>query len=278
MIMKKSLLLLIPILVAGCLPPQKAPERIKEYTSIEEALPEKENVEFLNFYEQNITNLPERIGDFPRLRKLRVQGIKFEEFPNEIIALSKLEYLDMINCGIKELPQNFGDLVNIKKLYLSDNQLSALPESVSKLTGLKYINLDRNNFTEFPVSLSNHKTLRWLRLNDNQITNITSFAGMGSLKCLYLNNNKIQTLPNDISVLGNLTDLALAGNQLKSLPENIFKLKKLERLSLQDNQLTNITVSLEKLPLRWIRLDGNNISKDEINNLKLKLPDCTIIY
>ncbi|MDP8228543.1 MAG: leucine-rich repeat domain-containing protein, partial [Candidatus Electryoneaceae bacterium] len=176
--MKKSLLLLLPILIVGCLPPQKAPKRIKEYTSIEEALPDKENVEFFNFYEQNITTIPENIGGFPSLHKLGVQGIKFAEFPSEIISLTGLDYLDMINCGIKKLPENFGDLINIKELYLSDNQLSELPESISKLNSFKYINLDRNKFTEIPAPLSNNKTLKWLRLNGNQITNIASFAGM----------------------------------------------------------------------------------------------------
>jgi len=278
MIMKKSLLLLIPILIVGCLPPQKAPERIKEYTSIEEALPEKENVGFFNFYDQNITTLPKNLSDFPSLHKLGVQGIKFAEFPSEIISLTGLDYLDMINCGVKNLPEDFGDLLNIKELYLSDNQLSELPESISKLNNLKYINLDRNKFTEIPAPLSNNKTLKWLRLNGNQITNITSFAGMENLKCLYLNNNKIQMLPSDISTLENLTDLSLARNQLKSLPSGISKLKNLARLSLQDNQLTNITVSLENSPIRWIRLDGNKISKEEIQKLKSTLPDCTIVY
>jgi len=278
MIIKRSLLLLIPILVAGCLPPQKAPDRIKEYTSIEEALPEKESVEFFNFHEQNLSALPKNLGDFPILHMLGVQGITFAEFPIEIISLTGLDYLDMINCGVKELPENFGDLLNIKELYLSDNQLSKLPDSILKLNSLRYINLDRNKFTEIPDTLSNNKTLKWLRLNGNQITNITSFAGMENLKCLYLNNNKIQMLPSDISALEKLTDLSLARNQLKSLPSGLSQLKNLARLSLQDNQLTNITVSLESLPLRWIRLDGNNISKEEIQKLKSALPDCTVVY
>ena len=64
---------------------------------------------------------------------------------------------------------------------------------------------------------------------------------------LFLNNNQIETLPDEIGNLENLQVLALENNKIKALPDSICKLKKLKTLFLHKNKLTKLPNGLSQL-------------------------------
>ncbi len=72
------------------------------------------------------------------------------------------------------------------------------------------------------------------------------FAGLTSLRTLYLGNNNLTTLPADIfSDLSNLRDLYIQSNKLNSLPEDVFSgLSSIRQLNLHSNQLTALPKNL----------------------------------
>merc|ERR1712000_305561 len=73
-----------------------------------------------------------------------------------------------------------------------------------------------------------------------------------------LDDNRVKTMPEDISRLSNLTMLAMSNNHLKRLPDGITELTNLTRLTLQKNQLTALPTEMFKLTkMHTIYLSGN---------------------
>ncbi len=64
---------------------------------------------------------------------------------------------------------------------------------------------------------------------------------------LWLQINRLTTLPKEIGNLTNLTNLSLSNNELVTLPKEIGNLTKLEILNLQDNQLTTLSHTIGNL-------------------------------
>lgn len=70
------------------------------------------------------------------------------------------------------------------------------------------------------------------------------YAGLTEL---WLTNNAITTIPQDIKILKGLRILGLSGNRLECLPDEICALDGLERLYVQNNLLTSLPDRIENL-------------------------------
>ena len=79
-----------------------------------------------------------------------------------------------------------------------------------------------------------------------------------SLKYLYLNNNKLTSIPDSISKMKSLKYLYLSNNNLTSIPDSISNLKSLKTLYLENNSIIinednkKLIKFLEKFDQRWI--------------------------
>ena len=87
-------------------------------------------------------------------------------------------------------------------------------------------------------------SLRYLYLTTNHLSSLPEnvFAGLGNLLELGIAFNQVSSLPEMVfEGLSSLTDLYLNGNQLSSLPEAVFAgLSNLRRLGLPSNQLSSL--------------------------------------
>ena len=108
-------------------------------------------------------------------------------------------------------------------------------------------------------------SLKYLFLNANKIESLPSgvFNGLDSVSHIYLNNNRLSALPSDIFAgVQGLRSINLHTNALENLPENLFSgLTSLISLGLHNNQLTNLDVDLfsDLSNLRSLVLHTNNI-------------------
>lgn len=103
--------------------------------------------------------------------------------------------------------------------------------------------------------LKHYSHLTELYAAGNSISSLTYIGKISSLKVLVLSHNSLK----NISLLGNLSSL--------------------EILDLSENRHLTKIMSLKKLKkLHYLILTNTNVSPKEIQDLKKKLPQCTILY
>jgi leucine-rich repeat protein SHOC2 len=170
----------------------------------------------------NLTSLPESIGNLRNLSKLVLNNNQLTSLPESISNLTNLSEL-VLNNNLTSLPESIGNLTNLSELVLNNNQLTSLPESIGNLTNLSELVLNNNQLTSLPESIGNLRNLRELVLNDNQLTSLPESLGNLYLSKLILNNNQLTSLPES---LGNLyvDEIVLNNNQLTSLPKSLISL------------------------------------------------------
>lgn len=119
------------------------------------------------------------------LKKLVLTNNQFENFPQEILALT-----------------------NLTALYLGENKLTALPEEVAELKNLQYLSLNSNQFIKLPIDIDKLTNLRALDLRDNLIselpegiTNLETkikWGADGKKDGIYLERNPFEKPPMEI--------------------------------------------------------------------------------
>lgn len=89
--------------------------------------------------------------------------------------------------------------------------------------------LSKKGLVDF-CSMSHMVCLEVLWLNDNSITKIRGLDTNVQLKCLYLHNNKINTLQGSLKYLKHLITLTLNNNRLQDLQATLPLIKHITRL------------------------------------------------
>jgi len=166
----------------------------------------------LNLSENQLTALPESLGELTQLRTMNLSG-------NQLTAL----------------PESLGELTQLQTLQLSDNQLTALPESLGELTQLQTLRLSGNQLTALSESLGRLTQLQELCLSTNPIVSLPrTIRALRNLQSLTLAGSHISHLPDALRELTGLEYLVLGGTPLTNLPEWIGELKELKGLDLSN--------------------------------------------
>ncbi len=177
-----------------------------------------------------------------------------------IINSIRLRYLLMFCCG------NLGSLYGHSP-YPSPNR----PDSRGRL--------EEDIQQLISISIAHQQPLRLITLPYNNLSELipsniitTSLSTLPHLTGLYLNNNQLLYLPNDIGLLSNLQRLSLHHNKLSLLPFEIGRLSLLVELSLSNNELLHLPTTITLLTnLHSLHVQNNKLSTIplEIGNLPL---------
>ena len=142
--------------------------------------------------------------------------------------------------------------------------------SFDGLVALQGLYLHYNELTDLPADIFNplDNSLRWLFLNNNKISTLQDdvFDGLLGLNWLLLGGNSLDALPTVLfePLGGSLEVLELHDNKIAMLHENIFNgLTELAELFLNGNQLASLETELfDPLDdsLQILRLEGNAIA------------------
>ena len=208
----------------------------------------------------DITVVPDAIGELTNLKELGLACNKIATLPASIGRLTALERLCLQSNVLRTLPDAIGTLTNLKSLVLEENQLVGLPDAIGALTKLVYLDLtNNNNLTTVPDWIDSLTGLEALYLCGNKLTALPdSIVALTNLKELGLGCNQLTTLPSSIGSLTGLEGLYLNENQLTTLPEWIGQLTGLKALYLYHNQLTALPESIVALTnLTLMYLDEN---------------------
>ena len=172
--------------------------------------------------------------------KVEVEGITLSEEP----SMDSLQFIvdGHFQCVVKEPPYDWhiwndemiaeyriDRVIQFRKLAYSD--------SASKVTSLDLNNLGLTAIPNEVIHFTNLEELwmigNYVSLFDNKLLN-----QLKHLRLINLDNNEIQTLPENLSHLSKLESLSLGSNPINSIPKSIYSLKRLKELDLS---LTNIS-------------------------------------
>jgi hypothetical protein len=184
-----------------------------------------------------------RAGDLQGSTHLDLRGCGLSALPDEVLALADtLEVLDVSGNALVSLPDELAQLSRLHTVFASNNRLTVLPPVLGRLPLLDTLGVKANRIEDVPAHALS-PTLRWLILTDNRIT----------------------TLPWNLTDCTRMQKLMLAGNRLSRLPAGMGRLQRLELLRVSANRFEQVEDALSDevlaLPrLAWLAHAGNPFS------------------
>ncbi len=179
-----------------------------------EEILELKHIRVLKFWENNLSSLPDEIGQLEYLQELELSWNQFDIFPIGITGLKELRELNFYHNRISLLPSKIGKLSKLERLHIDSNQVTELPLEMCTLVNLKYLFLDHNKIRSLPPELEALDNLIILSLEKNEIQLFPlEIAKIKSLKRLDLGYNRISELPRDILQLEKRIILYIYGHE-----------------------------------------------------------------
>ncbi|XP_013164240.1 PREDICTED: uncharacterized protein LOC106115433 [Papilio xuthus] len=118
-------------------------------------------------------------------------------------------------------------------------------------------------FTKFPIEhlRGEEGEVTDIYLKENLISRVPNDIGkLRNLESLYLSGNDITELPREISQLRRLKCLDVSGNRLRGVPDEIGELRELKFLILDENELRNLPLRIAELrSLRYLSVCDNKL-------------------
>ncbi|KAM6167739.1 leucine-rich repeat-containing protein 40 isoform 2-T2 [Erethizon dorsatum] len=229
-----------------------------QLTSLPSAIRELENLQKLNVSHNKLKMLPEEITNLKNLKGLYLQHNELMCLPEGFEQLSSLEDLDLSNNHLTAVPGSFSSLPSLMRLNLASNQLKSLPAEISRMKKLKHLDCNSNLLETIPPELAGMESLELLYLRRNKLRFLPEFPSCRLLKELHVGENQIEMLGAEhLKHLNSILVLDLRDNKLKSVPDEITLLQSLERLDLSNNDISSLPCSLGNLHLKFLALEGN---------------------
>lgn len=187
-------------------------------------------------------------------------------------GLTGLKTLSLFNNKISDLSPLAG-LISLEDLYLRANNITDI-SPLDGLYNLQVLDLSENSISDITPLLELRK-LNLLRLNDNNISDISALSGMKDMNRLHLQNNSIS----DITPLMNMaviTEVYLENNAVSDV-EPLMHLTTLGWIKLGRNPVSNLNPLTNIAGLKKLYIEGVDISEDELQSLRDKMPDTVIV-
>ncbi|XP_041988341.1 leucine-rich repeat-containing protein 40-like isoform X2 [Aricia agestis] len=215
----------------------------------------------LSLDHNRLQTLPKEFYKLTELRWLSISHNELISIEPDFGDLVMLTFLDLSHNKLQALPPGMGYLVRLVELNLSHNSLEELPPDIVNLRDLKKLNISNNNLVALPP-LGELRKMEILDVNHNNIEELPDFYGCTALKEIYMANNYIKKITEEFcDQMQHLNVLNLRDNKVEILPENISLLQKLKRFDISNNNLNKLPKNLGLLSqLQSISMEGNRLS------------------
>ncbi|CAG5118137.1 unnamed protein product [Candidula unifasciata] len=239
-----------------------------------------ERLSVVDLSSNRLTSIPESFGDLKNLTHVDFSENKIGHLCQHFQSSKMLQRLFLDLNVFARCPEWFTDLESIVEIRMKCNELSgkALPEGFGfKSKHLKMLDMRGNFVQELPASFGHLLSLDLLLLgtphnylerkphflNGNWLSILPqSFTELTSLTKLFLEENQLRILPEDIGNLFHLEDLFLGSNMLVELPVSFTKLVALKRCQLSKNRLMSLPENFGELKLLTeLHADFNKLRK-----------------
>lgn len=145
-----------------------------------------------------------------------------------------------LNPNLKQNPRCHDiALFAITRLDLSNNSLASVPLEIFQLDSLRYLNLSQNKVEKLPVPVASSPAKKSYRSKRVFKTDEPNYC-CPVLEELYLQDNRLDHIPDAIFRLQNLATLVVANNKLQQLPFTMWTAPKLKELNASYNLLKDM--------------------------------------
>jgi Leucine-rich repeat (LRR) protein len=146
-----------------------------------------DNLTYLNLNNNDLTSLPEFIGDISTLEELRIGVNDLQEIPFGFENLTNLVAFEAHETGISELPESLFNIASLEELNLGTNNIQNLPETIAS-TDLQVLKLNNNQLDMIPEDYFDFElTDLWLNNNSLEFGSLEPFANQVSNEFTYDN-------------------------------------------------------------------------------------------
>lgn len=214
----------------------------------------------LHIYNCNIPNIPPDLLN-PNLTELEISNANLTTIPDEITQLSQLKVLRLDSNPITYIPDSIAQLSNLELLNLHATTIDSLPQWMPQLANLKELNIDSTYVTVLPETVFQIPNLETLIASSCQISHFAP-APSHSLSQLYLSDNPLKELPENINLLSALTEISLTNTKIKRLPEALFNCTAIQNLYLSNTAISAISTAVAQLKqLQCLAISNTQIYK-----------------
>lgn len=158
----------------------------------------------------------------------KIQNISNGVFTN----LTGITSLNLRNNLIESIEQNaFTNMTRLKEINLSNNFVKIWMSDWFVGTQLIHIDFSNNlieNLPEnaFEFARNYSQIVHKINLKSNKLIMLNSFSGLSKVNNLYLSNNSIETIAENVFEKSEITYVDLSKNNIKCLPENMGNILK----------------------------------------------------
>lgn len=167
----------------------------------------------------NLSSLP--ISNFvlqhiSQYTKIHLQNNKLTKFPIELFQLSMLEELDVSGNMLTELPkENSWNCSSLKVFDVNYNCLQELPAILWKFPNLRYLFAHHNCIERIIDNDVTEVNIKVINVSYNKLTQVPTF--FSSIKKVYVSNNKLYFLPENIWLSKTISYLDATSNLIATI-------------------------------------------------------------
>lgn len=228
-------------------------------TSLPKAISSLEKLQKLDISRNQLREVPASIGLLHELLSLQLEHNQLTALCEDLCSLKALEKLDISNNLIESLPRYICLLSRLRSLNISNNKLTQLPPDIGGLGALVFLDVTHNQLVRLPDECGQLANLEQFYLRHNKLEYLPVLRNCTKLKEIQLGNNNISGLTVEhLQHLTTVTTLDLRDNKIQKLPDEISLLENLERLDITNNDISALPYVLGTMaPLKSLVLDGN---------------------
>ncbi|XP_072344282.1 E3 ubiquitin-protein ligase LRSAM1 isoform X4 [Scyliorhinus torazame] len=115
-------------------------------------------LKILDLHDNQLTSLPEDMGQLVSLQVLNVEQNHLKSLPNSLATLAQLQTLNVKANRIRKVPESLSGLRSLRTLDVSQNRVQILPQDLAHIHTLESLSLDAEAMTYPPASVCSNGT------------------------------------------------------------------------------------------------------------------------
>ncbi len=191
----------------------------------------------LNLSRNQVRELPEELSRLTSLTSLFANTNRLTAIPS-LPSFNLLTTVSIQSNRLRQFPSSLCQVASLTELELQGNQIARVPDSLAQLTNLQHLNLNRNRLVALPRVLTN-SCLVSLNVCFNRLSVLPGMTSQ-KLRYIFATSNLISELPPDLHMLVALDVLMLDENRLDHLPESVSVLTQLSMLDVRKNSISQL--------------------------------------